>query len=90
MCTALKFTENDFYKTSWIELINKEINKILSVSQDGSVVRSEKPHSPTDDSDAISKQTLYVKEKFIQYSISTRALNDSPTTTSLVCIKQNI
>ena len=64
MCTALKFTENGFYKASRIELINKETNEILSVSQDGSVIKSEKPRSTTDDSDAISKQTFYVKEKF--------------------------
>ena len=64
VCTALKFTENGFYKASRIELINKETNEILSVSQDGSVIKSEKPRSTTDDSDAISKQTLYVKEKF--------------------------
>ena len=64
MCTALKFTENGFYKVSRVELINKETNEI-SVSQDGSVIKSEKPHSPIDHSDAISKQPLYVKEKFI-------------------------
>ena len=63
-CTALKFTENSFFMPSRIELINKETNEILSVSQDGSIVRSEIPCPPTDNSDAIAKQTLYVKEKF--------------------------
>ena len=64
VCTALKFTENGFFMPSRIELINTETNEILSVSQDGSIVRSEITRSPTDNSDAIAKQTLYVKEKF--------------------------
>ena len=63
VCTALKFTENDFFKPSRIELINKETNELLLVSQDGSI-RSEKQQPPRDDNDAIAKQTLYVKEKF--------------------------
>jgi len=82
-----KFTENDFFKPSQIELINTETNELLLVSQDGSIVRSEK-QQPTYDNDAIAEQTLYVKEK---YNISISGiLNGSSTTTSLVCIKYNI
>lgn len=64
VCTALKFTENGFFIPSQIELINTETNELLSITQNGSIITSEKHQSLTDDNDTIAKQTLYVKEKF--------------------------
>ncbi len=72
VCISLKFTENTHFQPSNVEMRNIETNEMLSIHQDGSITLI-KPQRTSENNNTITKQTLYVKERF---NISDKAYHE--------------
>ena len=60
---ALQFTDNTFFQPVRIDLVNRETNDLLSVTNDGKITRPQQLNLP-DNKDSLIRQNLYVKERF--------------------------